>query len=132
MGYKDPKRQRNFQRHWIRERKKTWIKENGPCANCGSKKDLEIDHVDPTTKISHRVWSWAEERRLLELSKCQVLCSTCHKLKTREQVIQKKHGITRYEQHGCRCDVCREAKSIKNRKRKRKKRRSLAYPPGKS
>lgn len=33
---------------------------------------------------------------------------------------QSKHGTTnRYDKWGCRCKLCREAKSIKNKKRKR-------------
>jgi hypothetical protein len=45
---------------------------------------LELDHVDPALKVSHRVWSWARERREAELAKCQVLCHDCHVAKTAE------------------------------------------------
>lgn len=48
------------------------------CFACGSREDLELDHVDPLEKIDHRIWSWAEARRLAELAKCQVLCHACH------------------------------------------------------
>ena len=34
--------------------------------------ELELDHTDPGKKVSHSVWSWAEERRLKELEKCSI------------------------------------------------------------
>lgn len=46
--------------------------------------NLEVDHIDPDQKISHKVWSWAKPRRDAELAKCQVLCNKCHKNKTLE------------------------------------------------
>ena len=55
---------------------------NGPCAVCKSEKELEVDHVDPNQKVSHRIWSWTKERRGKELEKCQVLCHVCHEAKT--------------------------------------------------
>ncbi len=73
---------RVFQREWLARRRARWLIENGPCAQCGSSESLEIDHVDRTQKISHRVWGWKPERRAAELLKCQVLCYACHKKKT--------------------------------------------------
>ena len=57
---------------------------NGPCVKCGcwDLDQLEVDHIDPNTKVSHRVWSWSKERRENELAKCQVLCRACHLTKT--------------------------------------------------
>ena len=67
----------------VKGRRKDWIEANGPCAKCGSWDRLEVDHIDPSTKVSHNVWGWSETRRLEELAKCQVLCYSCHKEKTR-------------------------------------------------
>lgn len=64
--------------------------ENGPCRQCGSTEDLELDHIDPTTKISHAVWSWSEQRRAEELKKCQVLCHNYHETKTLKQVSDER------------------------------------------
>src|SRR5579863_7150610 len=69
----------------MKARRLTWLQENGPCANCGSWTDLEVDHKDPEQKITHRVWSWKESRRLEELAKCQVLCYNCHKEKSNKE-----------------------------------------------
>jgi 5-methylcytosine-specific restriction endonuclease McrA len=63
--------------------RKSWLWENGPCRRCGRRKDVEVDHIDPSQKVSHRIWGWPEERRLVELVKCQVLCKRCHKKKTK-------------------------------------------------
>lgn len=52
------------------------------CAHCGSYERLELDHVDPTKKVTHRVWSWSAKRRAVEIAKCQVLCHACHLAKT--------------------------------------------------
>jgi hypothetical protein len=78
--------QRAYMAEWylrkIKPRREKWIKENGPCRCCGSWKNLEVDHKDPSQKVHHRVWSWSELRRQEELKKCQVLCHDCHLRKT--------------------------------------------------
>lgn len=75
-----------YQRRWYREvmkvRRETWFAENGPCVDCGSWDKLELDHVDPSTKENHAVWSWAESRRIAELAKCRPRCKPCHLKKT--------------------------------------------------
>ena len=49
---------------------------------CGSAEDLELDHLDPGKKVSHRIWSWSATRREAELLKCRVLCGSHHKEKS--------------------------------------------------
>jgi hypothetical protein len=116
MPYSDPERQKKYAREWLARRRSTWLKENGPCVNCGSWKGLEVDHVDPKKKVDHRVWSWSVERRNKELSKCQVLCARCHKKKTSDARIAKiGHGSRyMYDRVGCRCEKCRAEKSRHN------------------
>lgn len=116
MAHTAESRERAWQK--IKKRKDDWFAENGPCAECGSSDRLELDHIEPEDKVSHRVWSWAEERLLAELAKCQVLCYDCHKKKTirqRDEAIQ--HGsVTMYKKYRCRCELCREAKRAENRR----------------
>jgi hypothetical protein len=84
MTYKDKEAQREYQREWIRNRRIKWLSENGPCIDCESWDDLEIDHVDASKKdrsISC-IWSLSEKRRSVELAKCVVRCRDCHLLKT--------------------------------------------------
>lgn len=82
MPYKDPERQREYARKWMAARRAAWIGANGPCADCGSWENPEVDHVDPATKVTHNVWSWSALRREAELAKCVVRCTDCHKKKS--------------------------------------------------
>lgn len=98
----------------------------GSCAICGSTKNLQFDHMDPSTKkfrISIKIDS-PEEELLEELNKCQLLCSKCHKEKTlnnSEFGEKSQHGtIWRYKKYKCRCPKCRAAMSKYNKNRRRK------------
>lgn len=80
----------------------------GECAVCGSAEDLEIDHIDPTTKtmdLGH-FWSVSEARYKAELAKCQLLCGPHHNDKTRIQ-ISVPHGGGKSGKKNCKCDPCR-------------------------
>lgn len=113
MSYSDKDAQREYQRKWIAKRRLTWLDSHGPCVRCGSVEDLEVDHIDASTKVSHSVWSWRQSKRDEELAKCQVLCHSCHLIKTAEcgdRGESAAHGKQRrYEVHSCRCDVCVKA-----------------------
>lgn len=104
---------RNYQREWLRKRRDSWLKENGPCVECGSWEKLEVDHKDRTTKVTHAVWSWSKQRREEELAKCQVLCEDCHMKKTIAELrTHPPHGtIARYTNphYKCRCRLCTDA-----------------------
>lgn len=83
MGYTGEQK-RAYQREWIRKRRQAWINENGPCIDCGSYDNLEVDHKDPKEKNfdPSGVWSRKAEIRLAELLKCVVRCNPCHIKKT--------------------------------------------------
>lgn len=81
MGYKDKEQQREYQRQWIANRRTRFFAGKF-CARCGSTNRLELDHKDPAQKVDHKVWSWSEARRNVEVAKCQILCNTCHKIKS--------------------------------------------------
>ncbi len=105
MSYKTSEKQRAYQRVWWRGRRAAWVALNGPCVKCGSHLNLEVDHIDPEAKVSHKVWSWAKPRREAELAKCQVLCRECHILKTHGE---RRHGTqAMYRSGRCRCETCR-------------------------
>lgn len=82
MPYADPKKQSEYQVLWMRRRREAWFAENGPCVDCGSWEDLELDHIDASQKLDHRIWSWSDVRRSAELAKCVVRCADCHEIKT--------------------------------------------------
>jgi 5-methylcytosine-specific restriction endonuclease McrA len=83
---RDRQKMHEAQRRWYQRvakaRRIAWLKSNGPCVKCGSCKNLEVDHRDPTTKVDHNLWTWREDRREAELAKCQVLCHECHREKS--------------------------------------------------
>lgn len=87
------------------------------CKNCGQSDNLQFDHIDPQSKaftICDKLvtYSWAKIEA--ELTKCQLLCVTCHGIKT----LQDKSQIRTKDQdvHGtlssyryCKCDLCVKA-----------------------
>lgn len=79
-----------YMRDYMRERTRKRRAEvtallGGRCASCGAANDLEVDHIDPATKVSHRFLTWSKDRLAEELAKCQLLCRPCHYKKTAEQ-----------------------------------------------
>lgn len=118
MPYVDPEKQKQFQRERVARIRAAWFSDKC-CVECGSKTDLELDHIDPAQKLSHRIWSWSVEKRSNELIKCQVLCQDCHLKKTLAARKKAEHGKDWMYDQGCRCDLCREFKRQKNSKRKR-------------
>lgn len=97
----------------------------GCCATCKSQADLQFDHVDARLKefdISVGIRDGYGRARLqAELEKCQLLCSTHHKEKSRangdhaggqNKILNPKHGTAaRYGgSYRCRCDLCRKWK----------------------
>ena len=101
---------REYKRRWVAARRAEWMADKS-CVQCGTTQSLEVDHIDPTQKVAHRIWSWAIPRRNAELAKCQVLCTEHHKAKTRADRPMPAHGtISRYGGiHKCRCNLCRRA-----------------------
>lgn len=79
MPLKDPDAQRQFQLVWMWRRRLTWILENGPCAWCGSTKDLQVTWKNPATKKVKvaSIWSRSAENRAKFLADCEVLCVDC-------------------------------------------------------
>jgi len=118
MPYRDKEKQRDRQRVWMKRRRDgAFMLLGGRCNICGSRDRLELDHVDPRTKASHKIWTWSVYRILQELSKCQLLCRHCHENKSCIELTgfsPKMHGKVRtYERHGCRCNLCKKAKYLK-------------------
>lgn len=123
MPYKDPDKQREFQRKRVANRRAAFFA-GKCCVRCGATDSLELDHIDPKLKVSHSIWSWSKERQDAETAKCQVLCHECHLQKTRDDMgYSQVHGTDNsYDYYGCRCAECRAAHATKKREyRARKK-----------
>lgn len=104
MPMRTKEEQREYQRQWMKRRRQDFFKDKG-CEICGVEEDLELHHVDPTQKVSHRIWSWSKERQETELAKCVILCVDCHTEESKKQIRQTEHGRTMYR-NGCRCAIC--------------------------
>lgn len=109
MPYKDKKKQREYMRIWVKNRRKEYFKDK-VCKKCNSKIKLELHHIDPFIKNSHKIWSWSKEKREEELKKCIVLCCNCHKEISNESMRKQiTHGTnTGYSHYNCRCVECKK------------------------
>jgi len=117
---------RKRQREWVAKRRQEWFASNGPCKSCGAVENLELHHVDRSTKEEHRIFSWAVGRRDAELAKCIVLCHDCHVIETAGQIkefrpVNHIHGRQTEYRRGCRCELCKTAKhkAIKDERMKK-------------
>jgi 5-methylcytosine-specific restriction endonuclease McrA len=114
MPRKDKKAHSRYCAEKCKQKRQFWLDVNGPCVRCGSSVDLEVDHINPSEKDDHKIWSWTPVRRDAELVKCQVLCHKCHAEKTRGDGShgETNHGkLGMYQKNGCRCLRCCLAKS---------------------
>ena len=58
----------------------------GKCVECGCTETLEFDHIDPSTKSFNIAAGYTKPKKVLdeELAKCQLLCVSCHREKTKK------------------------------------------------
>jgi len=109
VPYADPEAQRRYQREWAASRRREYV-DGQVCAKCGSDERLELHHLDKTTKVSHRIWTWSRDRIEAELAKCEWWCRNCHeKHHAAEQRYDWDVCGTRvgYNKRGCRCERCK-------------------------
>lgn len=85
----DPEERRRYHKLWMRARRTAYFS-GKTCCKCGASDRLELDHISRETKVAHRIWSWSQERRDSELSKCQILCKSCHVAKSRIENIYRR------------------------------------------
>jgi hypothetical protein len=109
MSYKDLATRREYNRNWLLARRLEWESKQ-ECALCGRRYPdvrIEAHHRDQSQKVSHRIWSWSEERRAAELKKCTPLCNECHIAYERGKKMQTQHGTAGMYHRGCSCEACR-------------------------
>lgn len=84
--------QKNNDRY-LKERREWLVSyfEEHPCTDCGNPdiRVLEFDHISEdkahnVTKMIRGLHSW--EKILLEISKCEVVCANCHRIRTYQRM----------------------------------------------
>ena len=130
MPFKDPERNREYQRRRANALRAEWFA--GKCCEfCGSTTKLEVDHIDPAKKIEHRIWTWSAARRQAELAKCRPLCRKCHNARHNQPRAKPiRHGVRfTYYRKKCRCELCRKA-NADHARLMRERKRLAQTPPG--
>lgn len=127
---------RNERRKQLRYMRKAQAIEllGGKCVNCGSTERLEFDHINNDREDHKHMISWMLEgeweKLVKELEKCQLLCVSCHRSKTSDDIrpidfdyvedypVQADgHGtLSMYCNKKCRCEYCRAANAIYHRR----------------
>lgn len=93
----------------------------GVCAQCGSTEDLQFDHIDRLTKsfVVLAAWNKSDDVVLPEMAKCQLLCKSCHLVKTSSEV-SVPHGGGLTGKKSCECGLCAPLKRAYSREYKRR------------
>lgn len=96
------------------------------CVDCGSEEDLEIDHIDPSTKAFSVNTRMSVKNNSVELDKCQVLCRKCHQAKTARENSGFRHGTVYgwMKKKKCMCAECQDHKSAWNEARNARRRKA--------
>lgn len=56
----------------------------GKCSKCNSDKNLQFDHIDPNSRSFKigKLLNYSKEKVFIEIKKCQLLCHSCHNIKS--------------------------------------------------
>jgi hypothetical protein len=105
----------------LRRNRKLAYMADKKCVTCETNKRLHLHHVDPKSKTIQKtsdIWGWTEKRRLAEIAKCEIRCTSCHAKihnQMQREASLKKHGQLRAWRLGCRCGLCRGVRSLYDR-----------------
>jgi len=100
----------------------------GQCIDCGSVENLEFDHDDASIKSFDigKLLNYSKAVREMELKKCVLRCSSCHKKKSVRagDVWTVEHGGGVSGKRNCPCIPCKQKKTeyMRNYKHLRRRR----------
>ena len=78
---------RKMSREGYHKRRKLLVEMlGGKCVDCGTTKNLQFDHIDPSEK-SFNISCVLSERTFKELEKCELRCGNCHLEKTKNDYL---------------------------------------------
>ena len=97
------------------------------CKICFAKENLEFDHINPNTKVLEITTAimarcWSQDKLVIELNKCQLLCKKHHLEKTTNSYPKQPCGTYwKYKKYKCKCNPCIQANKKKLAEWKNKK-----------
>lgn len=102
--------EREYHREYSRKRRAALLALLGEeCAKCGSREDLQFDHVDPSEKSFNISSNMTASNQIVrqELAKCQLLCGDCHRAKSAVEAAGFTHGtLYGWMKKKCGCSTC--------------------------
>lgn len=117
--------QNSYMKERYRLRREEAIKRlGGKCSKCSSRDELEFHHINPEEKsfTIAKGSSFSEERWQDEISKCVLLCRTCH---LASHKANNPHGSVKRYWRGCRCEQCKAANAKHGREYKQRRKEHL-------
>jgi len=110
MPYKDPEKNKAYQREYAAKRRRDWFK-GKTCARCSSIDRLKLSYKE-SDKATRNLWFLSKKRQEAELKKCWVLCHRCRTEKETTDTYGRavwSHGTRAMYRRGCRCRRCKDA-----------------------
>jgi hypothetical protein len=87
VPFKNPAELRAYQNRWTKKRRRDWIRDNGPCADCGTKRKLDVEF--PVGRRTNKVWTYTEKKRTAMLRGAVVRCRRCREARAAKAVGEK-------------------------------------------
>lgn len=117
MAAKNPEKYNSYMNEYMKKRYRQRMDRaidilGGKCVECGTTDNLQLDHVDPTTKTYdfNKIWNRSLDVFDAELEKAQLLCKEHHQAKTLVQ-LSVEHGGGKSGKRNCKCLPCKAKKA---------------------
>lgn len=112
--------------YWHKRRQRLIDYLGGECVKCGSKDNLEFDHIDKNKKSYDISKGMSLKKHKDEIDKCQLLCNTCHIEKTVKENSGIAHGsVYAWMKAKCECSICLDNKRVWQDNKNLKRRKSV-------